>query len=131
MGDHQEEGRDRRVLGNTPMDQVVGRLIERTELLVNESAQSRKVLASLDRTLIKFEATIEQIDRRMTTIENQPDVTNRITAIELRLKPIEDVIGEWKDLRKTVIKYGLMLGAIALLSGTAGGTLLQHIFDWH
>jgi 16S rRNA G527 N7-methylase RsmG len=118
-----------RIIGGSHRDEAIGRLLERTEAIALQHEDFRRVLdglngtlAALRETIIRLDATLEVLRDRAEEhgekISDYDGVKSRVGACEIELK-------KWAEIRSQIVKYAILVAALALTGSTVGGALLR------
>jgi DNA repair ATPase RecN len=124
---HHGDRRQSEIITNDPKDAVIARLLERTEWMIENDKETRRIVERLDQTLDhvseangKLAAAVDSLTR---AVEGQEEMEKRIGALEVSIAEMRPQIDFWADVRDRLFWIGLG----ALLAAFAAGWGGAHI----
>jgi hypothetical protein len=119
----------------TERDQMIGRLLERTEALMTQNEDFRRTLENIDHTIdgfrqavSKLEVTLEQF---AATMPDNKGLEARFYQMESRLDRSEAELDIWRGVRKKMVQLAFAVILMALSAGTVGGTFIRSALGLH
>lgn len=119
-------------------DELIGRLLERTEHLAARDDSLGRALDRLDDTLdslrdtmTQMKVALEHIGTRMEQLEANPGSLAALEAkLDKRLSVAEAGAKDWLRVKSIAIKYAVWIAGGAIFAGSAGGQLMLKVMGW-
>lgn len=121
----------REIVGGSEYDRQVARLLERTEVIMEQSKvfnaameSMRGMMASMQNVIVKLEMTVQHLSESAPNYR-QISVDNALVA--RRLEECEQKLSSYDRVKGKVIYNAMLMAAVAITSGTFGGTLVREV----
>lgn len=113
------------MIGNTTQDQMIGRLLERSDAMLRQSEEFSQALVSishtmqsLERTVIKLETTVESIAEQAG---NSRLLGERVFRNEAEIENLQRDLEPLIKLRDRIVAYAMGLGVLGVTAGSVFG----------
>lgn len=125
----------RRIIANTTHDELLGRMIERGDMILRQSEESRRSIEALNGLMGSMQVTLAKLD---VTVKNMGDalasyrqLDDRMRAVETSILKIMPDIASNTRFRETLVKYGIYIAVAAIAGGGTVGNLITKAMGWH
>ena len=119
------------MVGNTSHDILMGKMLERTDVLLQQAEESRATIQALNSTMGTLRDTVSKLG---VTVETIGDAVAEGRQLEERLRRCEERKTDHDEntrFRKTVVRYGLLMAVAATAGGGTLGNLLSKAMGLH
>lgn len=135
---------DRRFIGSGQKDETIGRLLERTEQLMNQNESFERTLGTFNQTMDSFGKTVAKLEGAVqhlsNAIDRQEAIEDRCRSAENRLDRLDAVTKKLPEIEAEVLFWRRVLGggihafwkiaAFLVSSGGLGAVSMKLIEKW-
>jgi hypothetical protein len=115
------------VIGMTDHDQMMGRMIERTDQLMRQAQKTDGAIESLTAMMGGVRETLAKLD---VTVTNLGAIYAGYHDMDARLREMEDLksdIVSAVEFKNVILKWGIIAGLVAVAGGSTLGQVMTHV----